>query len=207
MDAKREAFEAWRQEAAALTGQKQLDAVVVKLSELNAAFDGKVTRKIENGVVLELSLSTDNVTDLSPVAVLKGLRKLSCQGSDWGHGKLLDLSPLKGLPLNELACGKNELWDLAPLQGMPLESLSCEVTDAADLALLKGMALTKLLCSWSDIADLSPLKTMPLKELGCDFRAERDAGILRAIKNLETINGKPTEEFWDEVNSNKLKKK
>jgi len=40
---------------------------------------------------------------------------------------------------------------------------------------------------------------MPLKELWCDFQPERDAEILRSIKTLETINGKPAAEFWKEV--------
>ena len=48
------------------------------------------------------------------------------------------------------------------------------------------------------MSDLSPLKGMPLKELGCDFKPERDAEILRSIKTLETINGKPAAEFWKE---------
>ena len=40
---------------------------------------------------------------------------------------------------------------------------------------------------------------MPLGELTCDFKPERDAGVLRSIKTLETINGKPAKEFWEEV--------
>jgi hypothetical protein len=40
---------------------------------------------------------------------------------------------------------------------------------------------------------------MPLKELGCDFLPERDAEIVRSIKTLEKINGKPAAEFWKEV--------
>jgi len=44
------------------------------------------------------------------------------------------------------------------------------------------------------VSDLSPLKDMPLKELKCDFKPERDAKILRSIKTLETINGKPAKD-------------
>jgi formylglycine-generating enzyme required for sulfatase activity len=40
---------------------------------------------------------------------------------------------------------------------------------------------------------------MPLKELSCDFRPERDAEILRSIKTLEKINGKPAAQFWAEI--------
>ena len=44
---------------------------------------------------------------------------------------------------------------------------------------------------------------MPLKDLRCDFKPERDAEILRSIKTLETINDKPAEEFWKEVDAKK----
>ncbi len=46
------------------------------------------------------------------------------------------------------------------------------------------------------MTDLSPLKDLPLTKIECDFQPERDAKILRAIRTLETINGKPAEEFW-----------
>jgi len=46
---------------------------------------------------------------------------------------------------------------------------------------------------------LSPLKDLPLTNIECDFQPERDAEILRSIKTLETINGKPAAEFWKEV--------
>jgi hypothetical protein len=53
------------------------------------------------------------------------------------------------------------------------------------------------------VSDLSPLKGMPLKDLRCDFKAERDAKVLRSITTLETINGKPVKEFWKEVDAKK----
>ena len=48
---------------------------------------------------------------------------------------------------------------------------------------------------------LSPLKGLHLKNLFCKFDASRDAKMLRAIKTLETINGKPVAEFWKEVDA------
>ncbi len=45
------------------------------------------------------------------------------------------------------------------------------------------------------MTDLSPLRGMPLRELHCDFRPERDTEILRSIKTLVTINGRPAREF------------
>jgi hypothetical protein len=42
---------------------------------------------------------------------------------------------------------------------------------------------------------------MPLRELACDFQPERAAEILRPIKTLESINGKPAAEFYKSVES------
>jgi hypothetical protein len=36
-----------------------------------------------------------------------------------------------------------------------------------------------------------------------DFKPERDPEILRSIKTLATINGKPAKEFWKEVDAGK----
>ena len=49
---------------------------------------------------------------------------------------------------------------------------------------------------------MSPLKGLALEELHVsNFHAERDAKILRAIKTIQTINGKPAAEFWKEVDA------
>ena len=43
-----------------------------------------------------------------------------------------------------------------------------------------------------NVSDLSLLKESPLKHLHIDFKAERDGELLRSIKTLATINGKPS---------------
>jgi hypothetical protein len=63
--------------------------------------------------------------------------------------------------------------------------------------------LTHLHLAGTKLTDLSPLKAMPLRELWCDIKPERDAEILRSIRTLETINGKPVKEFWKEVEAKK----
>ena len=73
--------DAWLEKVAALPAEKQVEAVVAKLKERNPGFDGKVTHKIEGGVVTELKFVTDNVTDISPVRALTGLRTLDCSGT------------------------------------------------------------------------------------------------------------------------------
>src|SRR5262249_45388945 len=71
-------------EAADPPAEKQVEAVVKKLKELNKGFDGTVTYKIENGIVREFQFVTDKVTDISPVRAFPGLKILGCRGSGQG---------------------------------------------------------------------------------------------------------------------------
>jgi eukaryotic-like serine/threonine-protein kinase len=258
--------DAWIKHVRTLRADRQVEAVAVKMKELNPGFDGKITPTIARGEVTGLEFATDNVTDIAPLRALPGLQSLSCQGSEQKWGGLSDLSPLrdmkltklacnytkvsdlsplkdmqlewlackwtrisnlsplKDMPLKELRCGgtrvsdisplkdiqlqtldcsSTPINDLSPLKGMPLMDLHFAYTAVADLSPLKGMPLTNLQLDFTKVSDLSPLKDMPLKELRCDFKPERDADILRSIKTLETINGKPAAEFWNNVNSKK----
>jgi Leucine-rich repeat (LRR) protein len=140
-----------------------------------------------------LFFSATRVSDLSP---LKGmnLRDLYFWGTP-----VADLSPLKDMKLTALDCGSTKVSDLAPLKDMKLTVLHFPNTAVSDLSPLKGMSLTNLNCADTKVSDLSPLTGMPLKQLWCDFKLERDAEILRSIKTLEKINGKPAKEFWKEV--------
>ncbi len=292
---------------AALPAEAQVEEVRKELMRRNPGFDGKVEHKIEDGVVTEIHVVTDNVTDVSPLRVFNALRALDCSGThtpDWrGNGQLADLTPLKGMNLAGLT-QLNLSWTRVGDAGLALfkdcknltrlylsgmqvgdaglalfkdcKSLvqltldGTQVTDVglayfkdcknltylglagtqvtdAGLALFKdcknlggldlnatqvddaglayfgdrknlrqlGLAGTKvsdaglghfkdsnltiLHIEGTKITDLSLLKGMPLRELSCDFRPERDAAILRSIKTLETINGKPAAEFWKSV--------
>jgi hypothetical protein len=87
-------FNAWLTEVAGLPADKQVEAVAAKLKELNPEYDGRVTSRIDRGVVTELGLTSNRVTDLSPVRALPGLRALRCEALHQGHGKLSDLTPL-----------------------------------------------------------------------------------------------------------------
>jgi Leucine-rich repeat (LRR) protein/predicted Ser/Thr protein kinase len=133
------------------------------------------------------------VRDLSP---LKGM-KLSILAFD--GAPVSDLSPLQRMPLAHLYLSGTRVRDLSRLKGMPLTLLVCRGTPISDLSPLSGMPLTRLECEGTSVSDLSPLKGMPLKELGCDFKLNRDTEILRSLASLEKINGKPANEFWNEV--------
>ena len=163
---------AWVKATQALPAEKQIEAVSKKLMELNPGFDGKIAGagyrhtgppKIENGVVTELGFVTDNVTDISPVRALAGLRTLRCDGTASDKlAPLSDLSPLQGMHLATLICYSTQVADLSPLQGMPLTELNCSHTQVASLSPLAGMKLRTLCCDATQVSDLSPLRGMPL---------------------------------------------
>lgn len=128
-----------------------------------------------------------HVSDLSPLKGM-GLREVYID-----HTRVDDLSPLQGMPLEQVRCQDTPLKSLEPLRGAPLKGLECHRTEVADLKPLRGMSqLYGLNIISTKIRDLSPLKeTGGLRLLWCDFVADRDADILRSVKSLEQINGKP----------------
>lgn len=271
------------QRIAALPAAEQVEEVRKELMRRNPGFDGKVTHKIEDGVVTEIKVVTDKVTDINPIRVFNALRVLDLSGSEGEgqvNGQLADLTPLKGMNLSSLTrlellltkiddaglaylkdcknlkyiglkytsvtdAGLAHFKNCKDLEGLDLGGLNVtdeglanfknckglnglflngtrvtdvglahfkdcknltifhvvgtQVTDAG-LAYFKDCKkLTILYIEKTKITDLSLLKGMPLKELWCDFQPERDAEILRAIKTLQTINGKPAAEFWKDV--------
>ena len=215
--------DAWIKMVQAQPAEKQVEEVVKKLKELNPGFDGKVSKTIDKGNVAALSFSTSAVKDLSPVRALQNLKALTCCcGPATGWGVLADLTPLSGMQLTYLECGRNPVSDLSPLRGSALTGLDCSGTRVSDLSPLKDSKLVWLNCGWSEVSDLvplrnvplqtlilnstkvrdlSPLKDTPLKDLLCDFVPERDGAILRSITTLKTINDTPAAEFWKKVDA------
>lgn len=140
-----------------------------------------------------LYCSGTRVADLTPLKELP-LKNLYLDGT-----KVVDLTPLQEMKLTVLSCKETQVADLAPLKNLPLSYLQCDDTKIKDLTPLQGKQLTHLQCRRTLVADLSPLRGMPLQILWCDFQPARDTEILRSIKTLTQINGKPANQFWDEV--------
>jgi serine/threonine protein kinase/Leucine-rich repeat (LRR) protein len=237
------AFTQWMKDVQAMSAAKQIEAVGEKLAELHPGFDGKLTDirgfsppTIEGGVVTQLKFNGPDVTDISPLRALTGLKALSFGGSSSPKGKLTDLSPLVGmqvtdltlsgmgytitdltllkeLRLEKLTCRDlRTLVDLAPLKGMPLKHLDLlgtAVADVAplrgmplevlvlpkqikDLAVLQGMPLTRLECTESIVSDLSPLRGMPLETFWCKETNVADLSPLYDCKSLKELNVEKT---------------
>lgn len=201
-----------------LSPDKQVEQVMAKLRELNPGFDGKEKYSVEDDRVTELSFSAIKVRKIWPVAALRDLQKLHCSGDAEGRraSPLSDLAALSDLSLQELNCSWTAVQSLQPLRDMALQVLRCANTRVNDLSPLKGMSLAELDCSHTPVRDLGPLKgmpllaldltgsavrtleplrDMPLKDLKADLKLPRDADVLRSLKHLESINGKPIADF------------
>ncbi len=213
------AFQQWMKDVAAMPAEKQIEAVVRKLRELNPGFEGNVTNesqhgppKIKDGVVTEFGFHTDNVTDVSPVRALAGLRSLRLNGSLAGRGSLSDLSPLRGMKLGQLVCGATKVSNLSPLQGMPLAVFFCGDTQVADLSPLRGLPLTRLSCHHTQVSDLSPLEGMALTEIALTpTNITKGLNLIRQMKSLKTIGtaygeNLPPDEFWKKYDAGEFGK-
>jgi Leucine-rich repeat (LRR) protein len=172
----------WDRVVGALSAAEQVKAVAARLKELNPGFEAPLVPTIENGVVRELELNADDVTDISPVRALTRLRALRCSGYGDRNSPLTDISPLRGLPLRTLVLAKGELFDLSPLKGLPLTELKCYGTRVNDLSPLEGMKLRVLNCDGLHVSDLSPLKGMPLENLDLTGTNVEDLKALAGMK-------------------------
>jgi serine/threonine protein kinase len=209
----------WLRQVAKLPAKQQVAAVLERLKEHNPGFNGEaLDSKVEGTGVAELQIVADRISDLGPVQALTKLRKLTCAGSAAVRGQLVELAPLKGMSLGYLDCGNTRVIDLKPVLGMPLVSLRVRDTNVADLTPLRDLKkLTELDCSGTPVSDLLPLAGTPLQklwfartkatdltplralrltEIEGPLQLDRDEKLLRSIKTLAKINGKPAAEFW-----------
>jgi hypothetical protein len=196
---------AWERAVAALPADVQVKAVSARLKQLNPGFDGQVTETIKDGVVKGLTFSVAEVTDISPVRALTHLKDLRCT-----QGKLIDLSPLKGLKLTLLAVSCTQVSDLSPLQGMPLTELYLNgCARLEDIRPLKGLKLATLSVNYTPVSDLSPLQGMPLTTLDLAACPQvRDLTPLKGLKlavfivsdaqmsDLSPLQDMPLTELW-----------
>jgi Leucine-rich repeat (LRR) protein len=175
----------------------------------NPGFDGTVLPEIDAGVVTGFKFITDRVADITTVRALTQLHQLDIQGTGEGVGVLVDLSPLKGMPLKRLELGQNKVSDLTPLKGMPLESLNLWQWRGTDLTPLKDMPLKWLNCGGAlQKLDLTPLSGMPLNFLCVNFTQVSDLRALRdvpvkilacsntPVSDLSPLKDKPLTELY-----------
>ncbi len=124
---------------------------------------------------------------------------------DLSNRSLTDLSPLRGMPLDNLTITRNpHLKDLSPLADCTIEYLLASGdTDLVDLSPLKGKRLNTIYLNDTGVRDLSPLAGMPLENVLLISTAVSDLTALRgaklkilditntAVRSLEPLRGQP----------------
>lgn len=136
----------------------------------------------------ELDLSNMGLSDLSPLTVCKGLKKLNITGNS-----VSDLTPLMDLPELEWLCFKDNLVsDLRPLMGMrSLRYINAEgngITGTMPLANLTD--LSELYLAFNRIEDLSGLRGMTnLRRLGLESTGltDTDLDLLATLTGLDVL--------------------
>lgn len=185
----------WEKSIEKMSPSAQIKAFQARMQELNPGFDGTVNHYVKNGFISYLDFETKNVVDITPVKAFKKLNIIRCWGNrnDYSQqGMLTDLSPLKGLPIEELYIITSPISDLTPLKGMELRSINVERTQVTDLSPLQGMPLSYVNLYFTPIADLKPLHGMPLKYLQIMGTRVTDLSPLKnlPIENLYCVSSK-----------------
>ena len=135
----------------------------------------------------DLSLPSNNVSDLSPLAGLTSLRSLYLSGN-----AISDISALAGLiNLEWLNLDDNAISDISALAGLiNLEQLNLDHNNITDLSPLAGLtSLGRLRLSGNAISDISALAGLiNLEWLNLDDNAISDISALAGLINLESLN-------------------
>jgi WD40 repeat protein/serine/threonine protein kinase len=185
--------DAWLKRVKELSPGNQAQAVVDRLRELNPGFDGRMESRTEEGQVVSLRFTSDEVKDISPVRVLSGLQELICSGSFQGKRQLADLTPLQGMKLKRLGFAFSSVRDLTPLKDMPLDWLDFGYSPVSDLAPLKDLKLKRLVIWHMPVDDAALARLQGIISLR-DFQPVgtrmTDAGFvhLKNLTDLEVLN-------------------
>ena len=138
--------------------------------------------------LINLAISTNPISDYSPLAGLIRLENLWLHAGDFG---ISDLSPLAGLTNLKLIHGhSNPISDLSPLAGLTkLEHIYLPDGDISDLTPLAGLTgLKELYLHFNDISDLSPLANLTgLNRLDLADNNISDISPLARLTNLEWL--------------------
>jgi len=135
--------------------------------------------------ITDLGLSTNEVSDLTPVSGLENLETLNLEAN-----KIGDLTPLSGLKsLTTLDLSSNKVVDVTPLSGLTsLTTLLLNYNNVSDLAPLAGLTdVFHLGLSYNQISDLAPLSE--LKSLTALELAHNEIGDVSPLARLSNLRG------------------
>ncbi len=100
---------------------------------------------------------------------------------------MIDLSPLRGMPLEKFSALGFDTLVLKPLEGAPITELSLNSSRIKDLLPVRHMPLTVILLGGAEVSDISPLRNLPLVRIDLIRSNVRDVSPLAECKALESI--------------------
>lgn len=165
------------------TAQRTLHPYGVDL-DLKAMLALRNLEALRDLPVIKLDLSTTGVRDLSPLSGMP-LEDLNLSRIQ----ELTDLSPLEGLSLRALNVSLCPLLkDIRALRGMPLKWLDLSSTKVADLRDVQGMALEALRAQGLiGLSDLRPLTGSPIEKLRVNGSPISNFNPISTMPNLKDI--------------------
>lgn len=125
-------------------------------------------RKAEDGRLHALRIHSANISDISAVGDLHGIRVLECIVRADERRKLSGTSSIAGLQLTRLVLQNCRFSDVDLLAEMPLEELSLRNTSVRDLTPVIRKGLRVLDISGTRVTTLTPLGDLSLEELYLD---------------------------------------
>ena len=168
-------------------GQGQLEALVVD-EDLSSAPETEPALTTTDDLDLDvlhkaLSAVNSNYNGRGQFNFVQGLGV----GVQLAGTGVVDISPLKGLPIVALDLQGTAVHDLSPLRGSKIRELFLENTPSEDLSALEGMPLQKLYISNSRVKNIGPLKGAPLMELNM---------LNTQVEDLSPLEGAPLQMVW-----------
>ena len=125
----------------------------------------------------------------TPVLDLAPLKGLPIVGLDISDTAVRDLSPLTNAPLEMLRVRNSAIKDLAPISACPVKYLDIRSTSITNLLPLRRCPIERLWLDGSDVDDLSPLKDLPLRYVSFQNTGVTDTSPLGDMRVLQTHRG------------------
>lgn len=189
----------------ALAHRHLANRVTAGIRALNPQFTGEIQFEFEGDKIVAISIHPGSFfVDPSPLRELVDLRRAWIGTGDFENleafrglkltdfrimntSTVRDLSPLQGMPLEQLCVWGFQGTDLSPLKGMKLKEFNVGLSRVKDISVLRGMPITIFCMNYSEVDDLEVLRDMPLSDV-----------LINATKvtDLEPLRGKKLTKLW-----------
>jgi Leucine-rich repeat (LRR) protein len=188
---------------------RRLRKLVADLNANNPKFASRVHfEHSRDGRLHAITLERADLRDISP---LKGITMNELRIFD---NPVEDISALAGMQLRELLLIRTAVTDIEPLREMHnLRTLSVANSRVSDLSPLAGKRLQSLSISDTQVTDLSPLAGMTsLRQLAFSpARAKKGVEAIRELRSIESIgprweNRMPAPTFWKRYDAGEFTK-